>query len=287
MIGADRLQPKKTAAMSVLAALLEARTGQLIAANRIWRIETALKPILRARGLETLDALVADLLQDRDGSLGGTIVDALLNQETSFYRDAGVHENVVAAIDKITDPGSTQRLRIWSAACSTGQEPLSLAMLFAERAAQTGAPEPEIVATDVSETAISRARAGRYTQFEIQRGLPVRRMITWFDAIDNEWVAKPDLVRRISYRRHNLVGDSAPVGPFDVILCRNVLMYLSPPLRQQIFEQLARVIRPGGLLVLGAGETVIGQSDTFVPSPRVKGFYEVATTDRARPSAAA
>lgn len=287
MIGADRIQPKKTAAMGVLAGLLEARTGQLIAANRTWRIETALKPVLRARGLDTLDALVAELLSDQTGSVSDAIIDALLNQETSFYRDVGVLEGVVAAMDRITDPASPRRMRIWSAACSTGQEPLSLAMLFAERAAQTGAAEPEILATDVSETAISRARAGRYTQFEIQRGLPVRRMITWFDAIDNEWVAKPDLVRRISYRRHNLVGDSAPVGPFDVILCRNVLMYLAPPLRQRIFEQLARVIRPGGLLVLGAGETVIGQSEAFMPSPLVKGYYEVATLKRARTDAAA
>ncbi len=287
MIGADRIQPKKTAAMGVLAGLLEARTGQQIAANRTWRIETALKPLLRARQLDTLDALVADLLADRTGSVSDAIVDALLNQETSFYRDTGVLENIVAALDAPDAPGGRRRPRIWSAACSSGQEPLSLAMLFAERAAQTGAPEPEILATDVSETAIARARAGRYTQFEIQRGLPVRRMITWFDAIDNEWVAKPDLVRRISYRRHNLVGEAAPAGPFDVILCRNVLIYLSPQLRQQIFLQLARVLRPGGLLVLGAGETVIGQSDAFMPSPRAKGFYELAPAKRDLPSAAA
>lgn len=287
MIGVDRIQPKKTAAMAVLAGLLEARTGQQIAANRTWRIETALKPLLRIRQLDNLDALVTDLLADRTGSVSDAIVDALLNQETSFYRDTGVLESVVAALDDPAVLAGRRRPRIWSAACSSGQEPLSLAMLFAERMAMVGAPEPEILATDVSETAILRARAGRYTQFEIQRGLPVRRMITWFDAADNEWIAKPDLVRRITYRRHNLVGDPPPAGLFDVILCRNVLIYLSPVIRQQIFARLARVLRPGGLLVLGAGETVIGQSDAFMPSPRVKGFYELAQPRRDHSSVAA
>ncbi len=286
MIGADRLQPKQTAAMAVLAGLLEARTGQRIAANRTWRIETALKPVLRARGLETLDDLVADLLKDQTGSISDAVIDALLNQETSFFRDAGVLEAVAVAVDAIGAAAPGRRPRIWSAACSVGQEPLSLAMLFAERTLNHGGLEPEILATDVSEAAILRARAGRYSQFEIQRGLPVRRMITWFDAVGAEWVAKPDLVRRVTYRRHNLVGESPPPGPFDLILCRNILLYLSPTVRQQVFEQLVRAIRPDGLLVLGAGETVIGQSDLFVPSMRAKGFYEPAPTAAKRVRAA-
>lgn len=278
MIGADRLQPRQTAAMAVLAGLLEARTGQRIAANRTWRIETALKPVLRARALETLDDLVAALLNDQSGSISDAVIDALLNQETSFFRDAGVLESVAAAVDAVGAAAPGRRPRIWSAACSSGQEPLSLAMLFAERTLNHGGPEPEILATDVSETAILRARAGRYSQFEIQRGLPVRRMITWFDAVGAEWVAKPDLVRRVTYRRHNLVGELPPPGQFDLILCRNILLYLSPTVRQRVFEQLVRAIRPDGLLVLGAGETVIGQSELFLPSMRVKGFYEPAST---------
>lgn len=274
MIGADRLQPKQTAAMAVLAGLLEARTGQRIAANRTWRIETALKPLLRERGFDSLDHLVAELVKDQSGAVSDAIIDALLNQETSFYRDAGVLEAVAAAADAMLGAAPARRPRIWSAACSSGQEPLSLAMIFAERGLREGGIEPEILATDVSESAIARARAGRYSQFEIQRGLPVRRMITWFDAVGSEWVAKPELVRRVTYRRHNLVGEAPPSGQFDFILCRNILLYLSPTLRQRVFEQLARAIRPDGLLVLGAGETVIGQSDLFVPSARAKGFYE-------------
>lgn len=275
MTGIDRLNPKSTAAMTVLAGLLEARTGQRIAANRLWRIETALKPMLRALGLDSLDALVGVLvLGERGGELADKVVDALLNQETSFYRDATVFSSIEAAIDLVAQNGGTRRPRIWSAACSTGQEPLSLAMLFAERAARTGAIEPEIVATDVSEAALNRARAGRYTQFEIQRGLPVRRMIEWFDTDDKEWVAKPDLVRRVSYRRHNLVNDAPPAGRFDIVLCRNALLYFSADLRRRVLARIASALRPDGLLVLGAGETVMGQGALFVASSRFKPFYE-------------
>ncbi len=269
----NRQPTAQTSAMAILAALLEARTGQQIAANRAWRIETALKPVLKARGHETLDQLVAELLDDHSGIIADMIVDALLNQESSFFRDAAVLDSVVTAIEARQAEGA-RKLRIWSAACSNGQEPLSLAMLFADRLERTGLPEPEILATDVSEAAIQRARAARFSQFEIQRGLPVRQMIKWFDADGSDWLARPELVRKINFRRHNLVGDPAPAGRFDVVLCRNVLFYLSPTLRKRVFDLLAEVVRPGGLLVLGAGETVTGQTDAFAPSADYRGLYE-------------
>lgn len=286
MMSRDMPQPAPSGAMTILASLLESRTGQQIAANRTWRIETALKPVQRARGHETLDALVAELLDDQTNVIADMIVDALLNQESSFYRDAPVFDLVAEAVAEMQAAGINRRPRIWSAACSTGQEPLSLAMMFAEQAARTGLPEPEILATDVSEAAIARARTGRYSQFEVQRGLPVRRMIEWFEAVGQDWIARPDLVRKISYRRHNLVGDPAPIGRFDIVFCRNVLLYLSPVLRRRVFDLLAQVVRPGGLIVLGAGETVIGQSDDFVPSQRYRGLYE-PVVKRSRASEAA
>ncbi len=255
-------------AMNMIAALLEQRTGQQIAANRAWRIETAVKPLMRARGLATLDALVGQLIAARTGELADQVVDALLNQETSFFRDAAVLDTIADAALEMQAAHPERKLRIWSAGCSTGQEPLSLAMLFAERNAL-----PEILASDVSPAALTRARAGRYSQFEIQRGLPVRRMMLWFDAAGGDWVAKPELVRRVQFRQHNLTGDAPPPGKFDIILCRNVLLYFSLQLRRQVFETLAAAIRPGGVLVLGAGETVIGLTEDFVPCDRLRGFY--------------
>lgn len=165
-------------------------------------------------------------------------------------------------------------MRVWSAGCSFGQEPLSLAMLFAEQPVFRGAAAPEIVATDVSEAALVRARSGRYSQFEIQRGLPIRRMVEWFDTDGSDWIAKPDLVRRIAFRRMNLVAAALPPGRFDIILCRNVLLYLTADDRRQILERFATVLQPDGVLVLGAGETVIGQTEAFRPSVQYRGLYE-------------
>ena len=269
----DTNQGASQSALSVLSALLEARTGQQIAAYRSWRVDTVLKPLLRERGLDTLDQLVAQLLEGSDRMVGDRIVDALVNQETSFFRDAPVFDMIVEAVGRAEAEG--RRARIWCAGCSTGQEPYSLAMLFAER--QGGrAAMPEIVATDVSEAAVARARAGKYTQFEIQRGLPIRRMMQWFDAAGTDWAAKPDLVKAVAFRRQNLVADAAPGGQFDVILCRNVLLYLGTPIKAQVFEKFAGALRPGGALVLGAGETVIGQTRLFEPSKTYRGFYEKA-----------
>ncbi|WP_375422386.1 CheR family methyltransferase [uncultured Sphingomonas sp.] len=266
-------------ALNVLSALLEARTGQQVAAYRSWRIDTALKPLLRERGFDTLDRLVTHLLEGHDTMIGDQIVDALVNQESSFFRDAPVFDMIVEAVEAAEAEG--RRARIWCAGCSTGQEPLSLAMLFAERQA----PSPEIVATDVSEAAIARARAGRYTQFEIQRGLPIRRMMRWFDAAGSDWVAKPELVKAVAFRRHNMVADRAPPGQFDVVLCRNVLLYLATPTKIEVFDRIATALRPGGMLVLGAGETVIGQTRLFEPSKLFRGFYELADAQRVRAAA--
>lgn len=268
-------------AMQVLGVLLENRTGQRIAANRAWRIETVLKPIMREHGLQTLDELVKVLGATKNGAMCDLVVDALLNQESSFFRDGAVLDMVADAYVAMAAEAGSRKLKIWSAACANGQEPLSLAMLFVERARQNQLIEPDILATDVSEMAVGRARAGRYSQFEIQRGLPVRRMIEWFDAVDTEWHARDELLRRIVFRKHNLVGDPAPVGRFDIVLCRNVLLYLSPERRRQVFDLIAGVLRPGGLLVLGAGETVIGQTDNFVPSATYRGLYEPASGMRA------
>jgi chemotaxis protein methyltransferase CheR len=262
------------AAAAVLSSLLEARTGQQLAPARAWRIDTALGPLLTAAGARDAEDLVSRLVGAGDPGLADRIVDALLNQETSFFRDAGVIEAAAAAIMAVAaeDASGPRRLRIWSAGCATGQEPLSLAMHFAE----VGGVAPDIVATDVSEGALTRARAGRFSQFEIQRGLPVRRMMRWFDSVGGDWIAKPELMRMVAFRRHNLVADAPPVGRFDAIFCRNVLFYLSPARRSAVFDRLAAALRPDGLLVLGAGETVIGLSDQFRPSPRFRGFYEIA-----------
>lgn len=272
-------------AIQVIGALLEQRTGQQIAANRAWRIETALKTVLRAHGIESVDQLIARLTSTRTGPLADAVVDALLNNETSFFRDAGVLELAVEAAAAMMAAQPGRRLRIWSAGCSTGQEPYSLAMLFEEAYVARGLPFPEIVASDVSAAMVERARAGRFSQFEIQRGLPIRRMMTWFDQEGTEWVVRPELARRIHFRRHNLAQDAALPGKFDLVLCRNVLFYFPPAMRSHAYQTLRSAIRDGGALLLGAGETVIGQTDAFVPCSQFRGLYR-AEPPRSVPQAA-
>ena len=268
------------ASVAVLAALLETRAGQTLSPERLWRIETSLKPVLRERGLETLDQLVQLLLSDADPGLGDRIVDALLNGETSFFRDPATFDIVAEAAATAERRG--RRIRIWSAGCSTGQEPLSLAMLFAERAEAEGSPMPDIVATDLSQAALARAQAATFNQFEMQRGLPIRRALRWFEAQPNgDWRADPAIARAVAYRRLNLVSSIWSVGSFDVILCRNVLLYVAAERRAAVFERLAASLRPGGVLALGAGETVIGQTTLFEPSRTLRGLYQRADAARA------
>jgi chemotaxis protein methyltransferase CheR len=273
------MTPPSAGAAQLLTQLLEARTGQQLAAYRSWRLDVALKPLLKERGLDTLDQLAAELMECSTPGLDDLIVDALVNAETSFFRDAHVFDQVAEVVAQAA--AENRRARIWSAGCATGQEPLSLAMLFAEKGAGRAAL-PEIVATDVSEGALARARTGRYTQFEVQRGLPIRRLLQWFEQKNDDWIAAPELLRAIHYRRLNLVDDAAPPGRFDLILCRNVLLYFAPETKARVFAGLAHALRPGGLLVLGAGETVIGQTQLFEPSRRYRGLYEKTATPAAR-----
>jgi chemotaxis protein methyltransferase CheR len=270
------------AALRHLAGLLEQRTGQQIGPNRLWRIETVLKSLMRERGIANLDALVAELSLNRDVMLASEVVEALLNNETFFFRDAQAFDLVRnGALEALRQArASARRISIWCAGCSTGQEAYSLAMIFADARAKWEGWSIDITATDVSEAAIEKARAGYYSQFEIQRGLPVSSMLKWFDQVGEEWRVKRDLARYLRFRRHNVL--MAQTGSFDLILCRNVLLYFSPERRREAFGRLSASLAPDGYLMLGAGETVIGQTDAFASSPELRGLYRKSAAVRTK-----
>lgn len=272
------------AALRILAGLLEARTGQQLAPTRQWRIEATLRPLLRERGFASFDALLIALTGPGDATLADAVVDALLNNETSFFRDPVsfqlLNEALVERL-RATAP-ERRRLRIWCAGCSTGQEAYSLAMMADELAAALPGTAFEIFATDVSASAITAARAGVYSQFEVQRGLPVRKLMRWFEQVaDEDWRIDPSLRNRIRFLRSGL-ADAAPPGRFDLILCRNVLLYLTPERRRGVFATLADALASDGMLMLGAGETVLGQTERFVADLDYRGLYRRA----AEPAAA-
>lgn len=271
-----------TAALRILGGLLEARTGQQLIAGRQWRIETALKPVARSLGLDGIEALVATMVSAKDDVLATRVVEALLNNETSFFRDPGVFDLLGSdALDRIRAVRKdTKRLRVWSAGCSTGQEAYSMAIMLREAEVRWANWSIDIAATDVSAEAVSRSRRGRYSQFEIQRGLPVRTMLRWFEQHGEEWTVDTRLRRMIRFAVHNLL--SPPPGQYDVILCRNVLMYFSPAVRRTVFDRLHEALAPDGVLMLGAGETVIGQTSRFAADPGLRGLYAVAK-EKAQP----
>jgi chemotaxis protein methyltransferase CheR len=261
---------------AILSALLEARTGQHLTISRRWRIETALQPVLRDRGFASLDDLVAALAAGEGASLADDVVDALVNNETFFYRDRPVFDLLLdRGLERLRRLRATERrLAIWCAGCSTGQEAWSLAIAFAEQKVRWEGWTIDILGTDVSRAAIERARSGLYSQFEIQRGLPATQMIRWFDEYPAAaWRVAAPLRKAVRFHAHNLLDPPPRAGGFDLILCRNVLLYFAPEIRRRVFERLAEAAREEAILMLGAGETVTGQSRRFAADPDCRGLY--------------
>jgi chemotaxis protein methyltransferase CheR len=259
-------------AARALAGLFEQMTGQQLASTRRWRIETVLQPVMRKHDISSLDML-AGLAAQPGSALREDVVEALLNNETSFYRDLPVFKLIAdEMLPAIVPVRPGKRLRIWSAGCSTGQEAYSLAFIFSNQNGRWDDWQIEILGTDISPQAIAQARNGSYSQFEVQRGLPIGDLIARFEQEGEDWRIKPMLKARTNFMVHNLL-ESPPPGRFDVILCRNVLLYFSAERRRAVLDGLASAIAPDGMLILGAGETVLGQTDAFTPDPQLRGIY--------------
>lgn len=261
----------------ILAGLLEARTGQQLTMNRRWRIETALSALLRERGIATLDELITILVMGREPGLSQQVVEALLNNETYFFRDRAPFDTLAryALPELAKRRHKSRRLRIWSAGCSTGQEVYSLAMLFAEEPEKWHGWSVDILGSDVSTTCIDRARNGTYSQFEVQRGLGINQMIKWFEETGDGWRAVEPLRKPVRFQVHNLLEPAPHPGGFDIVLCRNVLLYLSPDKKALAFERLAGSMAEDGWLMLGAGETVIGNTNKLGADISARGLYRL------------
>ena len=252
----------------IIAAQLGSRTGQELTESRLWRGPAALSGIFRERGISNVDQLVCLLANPGEHRLAAEVVEALLNNETYFFRDHAYFATLAHQVlaDLARERASTRRLSIWSAGCSTGQEVLSLAMLFAEQPARWAGWHIDILGTDVSNRAIATARSGVYTQFEIQRGISVAQMLNFFSETPQGWQAS-DRIRGITrFQQHNVLDAPPSPARFDLILCRNVLLYFDVATRQRVFERLSGALAPDGWLMLGAGETVVGQTQRFDPA---------------------
>ncbi|CDO36531.1 protein-glutamate O-methyltransferase CheR [Novosphingobium sp. KN65.2] len=259
----------------ILADLLKSETGQSFHDSRQWRIGTALSGLSREHGIADLDRLIATLSTSRRSPLAQTLVEALLNNETYFFRDRAMFELLAKQVlPRLAEARATSRtLNIWSAGCSTGQESLSLALLFAEQAPRWEGWTISILGTDVSAGMIEAARNACYTPFQIQRGLAVGQMIKWFDETPRGWRAQERLRKMVRFEQHNLLDALPRPTSFDVVLCRNVLLYFDDVTRRQAFDRLASTLAPDGWLMLGAGETSIGHTERITPDRVLRGFY--------------
>lgn len=274
------------AAFNRFAELLKRRAGIVLAREKAYLLESRLAPLARRAGFANIEALAA-ALGPRDDGLAVEVVEAMLNNETFFFRDGVpfdlLRTAVLPALRQVR--AATRRIRIWCAAASTGQEPYSIAMLLAADQAAWAGWTVEIVATDLSQRALARAEAGLYTQFEVQRGLPIQALIKHFDKEDDQWRISRELRRSVRFRRANLCESFAHLGSFDVVLCRNVLMYLDPTTKSDILTRMRRQMPDDGYLLLGAAETVLGLSVDFRPDWVNRGLYLVGEADMRRAAA--
>jgi len=254
--------------------LLKERSGLDLSADKQYLIESRLLPLARKAGLSGIPELVQKL-QGGSSVLITSVVEAMTTNETFFFRDKVPFDHFRDTImpEVLKARAARRSVRIWCAAGSTGQEPYSLAMTLKEMGAALTGWRVEIIATDLSQEVLEKAKAGVYSQFEVQRGLPIQMLMKYFKQTGETWQINPELRAMIQHRQLNLLQDFSHLGTFDVIFCRNVLIYFDQETKINIFNRLARQIEPDGFLVLGAAETVVGLTDTFKPIADRRGLY--------------
>jgi chemotaxis protein methyltransferase CheR len=265
-------------AFETFATLLKARSGLVIGQDKIYLLETRLSGIVKREKLANLNALAEQVKRPGMEPLIRDVVEAMTTNESFFFRDDKPfqHFRAQALPRLVAARPAGSALRIWSAASSSGQEAYSLAMILAECRAALGDRKVEIVGTDIARDQLNRARDGLYSQFEVQRGLPVQMLMRYFKKEDANWRLAQPIRAMAQFREWNLLGDLRPLGRFDVVFCRNVLIYFDQPTKTRVLEAIAAQMPPDGVLYLGGAETVLGITGRFVPLPGERAVYGVA-----------
>jgi chemotaxis protein methyltransferase CheR len=269
-----------------LCGFLKARSGLALTPEKRYLVESRLSPVCRRFDLGTLSALVGALKTGRNPSLETAVVEAMTTNETFFFRDKGPFDlfRDVLLPRYLAARASTRRLRIWCAAASSGQEPYSLAMLLNEASARLAGWQVQIVATDISTEVLEKAKAGIYNQFEVQRGLPIQLLVKYFKQNGDQWQISPQIRSMVDYRPLNLIKEFGHLGTFDIIYCRNVLIYFDKPTKTDVLHRLANAMASDGALLLGAAETVIGLTDALAPDAANRGLYGKVSSESAAPA---
>ena len=266
--------------------LLKDRSGLVLSVDKQYLVESRLTPLARKAGIASLGELVAKLRSNNE-RLAVDVVEAMTTNESFFYRDKIPFDHFRDTImpGLLAARARERRLRIWCAAASTGQEPYSLAMCLKEMKDKLAGWRVEILGTDLSAEVLEKAKAGVYSQFEVQRGLPIQMLVKHFSQVGDTWQISPEIRAMVQYRPLNLLSDFAHLGSFDVVFCRNVLIYFDQETKIGVLNRIARLLDPDGFLVLGAAETVVGLTDAFKPLVDKRGLY-APNKDAVKPSLA-
>ena len=271
-------EAQKTQSYDALCAYLRKASGLVLDSDKRYLVESRVAPIVRREGFSGLTDLVRAMERDNHPGLAQEVVQAMTINETYFFRDKLPFDKLreVFLPELISSRGSRRSLRIWCAASSSGQEPYSIAMILDEFAPRMPGWRTEIVATDLSEAVLTKARAGIYSQFEVQRGLSTAQLLKYFTQVREDWQLSQAIRSKVTFRHFNLLNDYTSLGKFDLIFCRNVLIYFDPPQKSDVLNRMSRILADDGVVVLGASESVLGLSTRLVSHPQHRGFFQFA-----------
>ncbi len=264
-------------AFELLAGILKHRSGLVLTKEKVYLLESRLMPVARKYGFKNLDELVDSLRLRRDEAMLGDINEAMTTNDALFFRDIKpfkfLREKV---LPQIMAGRSNRHIRIWSAGCSSGQEPYSMCMMLKEQRQKLDGWHVEIVATDISREMLEKSKSGLYTQFELQHGLPIAMVTKYFKQTGDKWQIDASIRSMVAFQEFNLLDDPKVLGKFDIVFCRNVLIYFDAATKSKVLDGISRLLPHDGVLFLGGAETVLGVTDRFRPVPGQRGVYTPA-----------
>ena len=259
----------------LLCGIVKSRSGLTLSPDKAYLVENRLMAVARKWGMNDIDGLASSVRGSPNEELLREITEAMTTNETLFFRDQVPFEQLeTVVLPRLMESRKQARhIRIWSAACSSGQEPYSIGMILKGMGSILDDWRIDIVATDISRTMLDKARTGLYTQFEVQRGLPIAMLMKHFRQAGDKWEIDPAIRGMVEYQEFNLLNDPASLGKFDVVFCRNVLIYLDPPTKSNVLEKIWKIMPTDGVLYMGGAETVMGVTEKFQPVNEHRGMY--------------
>ena len=255
--------------------LLKKRSGLVLSSDKAYLLESMLMPVARAYELDSVEALINKMRMTKEEKIITSVTEAMTTNESFFFRDQKPFdlfrdELLPSMMEK---RGVQKKIKIWSAAASSGQECYTLSIIIKEAAAKMAGWNTSIVGTDISHDILHKARTGIYSHFEVQRGMPIQLLVKYFDKVDDAWQIKQEIKDSVTFKYFNLLDSLSALGTFDIVFCRNVLIYFDPETITKVLSEIAKLMPADGLLILGGAETVLGISDRFTPVKGQRGVY--------------